>query len=847
MTRAEKREVAIHLKAVNELKPDLLAAEGALSDFRKRVTDGFKQAGKVIGAALIAGLTAATLVGADFEQSMANVGSVTNATVEDMAALEAKARDMGATTAFSAAEAAGAMYSLASAGLDTANIIGTSESVLKLAGATMSDMGQTAELVTASMKQFGLSAEDSTRIANTLAAGTQASMLTMDRLANAMKYAGSIAPSVNMSLEETVAVMGLMVDKGLDASQAGTGFRSMMLQLLDPSKDLKAALGDVSIESDGLAAVIRQLGTVSATELPKLFQAESFSAVNALVRSGAEAFEQMTDRVTGTNAAFEMYERQMATTTGRFKILKSAVQEDLIAVFLEIKPTIDEVLESVTAFVTEAKPMLVGMARDLRDAFVAATDVIGGFIGFISRNGETVLAFASAIAAATAVLYGYSLAAKAAAVSTKVLTAAMALISGNPVVVALAAVAAVLGFIIVKMGGWQQAWIKVRYGAEIAIQSIMREFVALKVRIAESPEWFVALGSVIDSFFTRSTNAIKNFTTQGSQLLGGLWWILAHPFDQGLGVAMIENAMTAAVTEAFAGYGEEVSRLMSFQGGETEQLVRSQYQRVIAALKAERDAALADLNASSDATGSEAPEVVAAKYQVAMAQFKANAAALSKIFGSMWQGQPVAKIIDDLRDVGSESRTAFQIMRDEIHSALTDLGSFAEFTSANVKVAVADTFTAMADGIGAAVEDSKRKLIDLEGLARGLFGSLLAGLAKFAIGSGLSALGPWGAGVASLMGFEKRAFGGPVHPGQPYLVGENGPELRMFGSSGTIISNSQLRALAAGGGGGMNVSVQVSLPSSSVLFADNKLAVRRFSEQISREITEKVNKTFRES
>ena len=137
------------------------------------------QRGVMLLKVALAGLAAAAIVvGAKFEQSMAKVASVAGASAAELRKLTLTARAWGAQTAYSASQVADAMYSLASAGQKTGEIIKSVGAVLMFAGAGATSMGEAAESVVQTLKMFGLAANQANRVVNVLAAGISTSMLT---------------------------------------------------------------------------------------------------------------------------------------------------------------------------------------------------------------------------------------------------------------------------------------------------------------------------------------------------------------------------------------------------------------------------------------------------------------------------------------------------------------------------------------------------------------------------------------------------------------------------------------------------------------------------------------------
>ena len=167
------------------------AADKKLDDFSKkaaRVGGSMQRAGvgmAAIGAAIAVplGLLSRAIIqtGADFEQTMRNVQSVSGATGEEFQELTAFAQEMGRTTVFQATEAANAMYFLASAGQSAAEQMQSLKPILDLAAATQADLASSSEIVVSTLNAFGLSARSAARVANVFAAGISASQLTRSR------------------------------------------------------------------------------------------------------------------------------------------------------------------------------------------------------------------------------------------------------------------------------------------------------------------------------------------------------------------------------------------------------------------------------------------------------------------------------------------------------------------------------------------------------------------------------------------------------------------------------------------------------------------------------------------
>lgn len=186
-----------------------------------------------------------TKVAADFSETIALVGAVTGAlkrSKEEYASLEQQARQLGATTRFSAQQAAEAQLALARAGFKTNEILAANASVLDLAAAGQLSLARSAEIAAITLRQFGLDASETARVANVLVHVSNNATTDVEQLAEAMKYVAPVASGLGFTLEETAAALGALSDAGLQSSIAGTGLRGVFAALSKPSADAAATI-----------------------------------------------------------------------------------------------------------------------------------------------------------------------------------------------------------------------------------------------------------------------------------------------------------------------------------------------------------------------------------------------------------------------------------------------------------------------------------------------------------------------------------------------------------------------------------------------------------------------------
>lgn len=154
----------------------------------------------------IAGVaTAAVKTAADFEAAMSEVGAISGASAQDLATLTAKAKEMGATTSFSASESAEAMKYMAMAGWKTADMTAGIAGIMNLAAAAGEDLGTTSDIVTDGLTAFGMSAKESGRFADVMAAASTNANTNVTMLGESFKYCAATAGAMGYNIEDMLS------------------------------------------------------------------------------------------------------------------------------------------------------------------------------------------------------------------------------------------------------------------------------------------------------------------------------------------------------------------------------------------------------------------------------------------------------------------------------------------------------------------------------------------------------------------------------------------------------------------------------------------------------------------
>lgn len=310
---------------------------------------------------------------ANFEQAMKEVGVVAGASAAELGILTDKARELGATTQYTATEVSKAMKQMAMSGLSVQQIYQGIGPVLNLAAAGMTTLEKAAEVAMTTMHGFGLTAADMGDISDALAKGVTNSATTIDDLGAAIAKVAPVARQYNVSMQETIALLGTLADAGLRGAMAGTQLKIVLSRLAGNNEAQKyiKELGIKIYDATGKLLPFQQqlknvkkafedLHNVEQANLyaSRIFGEEGKSAalllldsLNKVSKKLAEINKAMRDDFAGT-AAKEM----MDSLSGDFKTLKSTLESVALTIGKTLIPALREALQSFTEFLRSIDP-----------------------------------------------------------------------------------------------------------------------------------------------------------------------------------------------------------------------------------------------------------------------------------------------------------------------------------------------------------------------------------------------------------------------------------------------------------------------------------------------------------
>ena len=232
------------------LSQELQTAGDKISGVGDKISGAGEKMTKSVTVPIVGVGTAVVKTAADFEAQMSKVSAISGATGGDLEKLEAKAREMGEKTKFSASEAGEAFEYMAMAGWKTEDMVSGIDGILNLAAASGADLATTSDIVTDALTGFGLTAEDAGHFADIMAAASSNANTNVEMMGETFKYVAPVAGALGYSAEDVSVAVGLMANSGIKASQAGTSLRTLMTNMAKPTDEMAAAMDTLGISLD---------------------------------------------------------------------------------------------------------------------------------------------------------------------------------------------------------------------------------------------------------------------------------------------------------------------------------------------------------------------------------------------------------------------------------------------------------------------------------------------------------------------------------------------------------------------------------------------------------------------
>lgn len=383
------------------------AAEGA-GEFGNAGVQAIEAVGGAIAAAGIAeamksiadAYSECVEIAGNFEQAMSAVEAIADSNISEMAALTAEAKELGATTKFTAQQSANAMEYMAMAGWDAQEMLGGMSGVINLAAAAGEDLAQVSDIVTDNLSAFGLKASDTAHFADVLAAAAANSNTNISIMGETFKSSSSVAGALGYSIEDVAVMVGLMANNSVKGSRAGTALRNIFNGLLGGVTLTAKAFGELdysAVNSDGsmkgLMETVEDLrGYFSQmTEAERVNNAmtiagmRGYNGLLAILNATNEDFQSLYASINNCNGAAErMAKVKLDNLNGDITLMNSAMEALQSTIGEQLNPELraltqlkTELLNGLNDFIIESPSLTKGLMAGAGAAMALGTAIVG--------------------------------------------------------------------------------------------------------------------------------------------------------------------------------------------------------------------------------------------------------------------------------------------------------------------------------------------------------------------------------------------------------------------------------------------------------------------------------------
>lgn len=329
-------------------------------------------------------------IGKDYTAMMSEVQALSGATGSDLALLENTAREYGATTVFSATEAAEALKYMSLAGWDAQQSSSALGGVLNLAAAGGMELGQASDMVTDYLSAFGMQAQDSAYFADMLAYAQANSNTSAEQLGEAYRNSAANLNAAGQDVETVTSMLEAMANQGYKGSEAGTALTAVMRDITNNMEDGAIKIGDTSVAVSDAQGNFRDLTDIlldvekatdgmgeaeRAAALGATFTADSTKGLNLMLNEGIENIAGYEEALrSSTGAASDMADTMNDNLTGDMANMNSAFEEMQLQTFEAMEAPLREGVQYLTSTII---PILTEWVPSAFESFVNGANKLG--------------------------------------------------------------------------------------------------------------------------------------------------------------------------------------------------------------------------------------------------------------------------------------------------------------------------------------------------------------------------------------------------------------------------------------------------------------------------------------
>ena len=320
---------------------------------------------------LTVGISSVVRVLAGYEQAMSTVKAITGANAKEFKELREETQRLGATTRFSASQAAEGAAFLARAGFSTEKVLASLNDTLLLAQAGNLDLGRAADIASNVLTGFRLPVSDAARVVDVLAFAANNANTDVSQLGDAMKFVAPVAAGLGVEIEEAAAAIGILSNAGLQGSLAGTGLRRVLAELESPASKTKKILKSLGVEQEEYR--VSAVGLTKALQVLRDAGVDTGQALDIFGDRGGPAFAVLAEGLGDVESMTEALDNAEGTARTMAEVMD------------------DNLMGSLLAVKSAAEALVIAMGdAGVTSALVKALEALATVLRFLADNAELV-------------------------------------------------------------------------------------------------------------------------------------------------------------------------------------------------------------------------------------------------------------------------------------------------------------------------------------------------------------------------------------------------------------------------------------------------------------------------
>ena len=324
---ASTKEITASTKKLNAEKLKSAKASAANTKQLNKLNASSKKSSKGMGFLKIAVAAAAAAFalivkkGAEFAKALSSLEAVSGATNKEMKMLSGQAKELGASTAFTASEVVSLQTELAKLGNSASDIEKSTPAILNLAASLEVGLADAASFAGSTVNAFGLEASDTQRIVDIMAESAASSAQDFYTLKESFTQAAPAASALGVSVEKTSALLGVLANSGITGGAAGTALKNSFIELKKQGLTLQEGLDKIANSSDKLGTAIELAGKRGGPAL-------------LILSKNAGDIDELETKLNGAAGAAErMAEIKLDNLAGDVTKLQSAFEGFVLGIF----------------------------------------------------------------------------------------------------------------------------------------------------------------------------------------------------------------------------------------------------------------------------------------------------------------------------------------------------------------------------------------------------------------------------------------------------------------------------------------------------------------------------------